>query len=84
MIKRFLINSIQRYQETLSPRLYDRGVRCIYAQSCSHYAIAILERRNSLVACMLITFRILSCNPINAYLKRRELKANEIMYGEGI
>ena len=81
MLKLFLIRSIRRYQETLSPKLYDRGVRCIFERSCSNYAIAALEHRGTLTACVLIVYRILRCNPINAFLKRRALKDNKVIYG---
>ena len=81
MLKIILIRSIRRYQETLSPKLYERGVRCIFEQSCSNYAIAVLEHRSTLTACVLIVYRILRCNPINASLKRRALKDNKIIYG---
>ena len=84
MLKQFLICSIERYQETLSPKLYERGVRCIFEQSCSHYAIAILKQRNTATAVILIVYRILRCNPINGFLKRRALKDNKIIYGQGI
>ena len=84
MLKIFLIRAIRRYQETLSPKLYERGVRCIFEQSCSNYAIAVLEHRSTLTACVLIVYRILRCNPINGFLKRRELKDNKIIYGQGI
>ena len=52
MLNKFLIRSIERYQRTLSPKLYDRGVRCIFEQSCSNYAIAVLEQRNTATACI--------------------------------
>ena len=68
MLKTFLIRSIRRYQETLSPKLYERGVRCIFEQSCSNYAIAVLEHRSTLTACVLIVYRILRCNPINGFI----------------
>ena len=79
MLKIFLIRSIRRYQETLSPKLYERGVRCIFEQSCSNYAIAVLEHRSTLTACVLIVYRILRCNPINGFLKQRALKDNKII-----
>jgi putative membrane protein insertion efficiency factor len=81
MLNKFLIRSIERYQKTLSPKLYDRGVRCIFEQSCSNYAIVVLEQRSTATACILIVYRILGCNPINAFLKRRALKNNKIIYG---
>jgi putative membrane protein insertion efficiency factor len=81
MLNKFLIRSIERYQRTLSPKLYDRGIRCIFEQSCSNYAIAVLEQRSTATACILIVYRILRCNPINAFLKRRALKDNKIIYG---
>ena len=84
MLNKFLIRSIERYQKTLSPKLYDRGVRCIFEQSCSNYAIAVLEQRSTATACILIAYRILRCNPINGFLKRRELKDNKLIYGQGI
>ena len=81
MIKNYLIRVIKRYQETLSPKLYDRRVRCIFEQSCSHYAVATLERWNTPTACVLIVYRILRCNPLNAFLKQRAAKENKIIYG---
>jgi putative membrane protein insertion efficiency factor len=84
MLKRFLIRSIEGYQDTLSPLLRDRGVQCIFEQSCSRYAIVVVQRSSTPVACVLICFRILSCNPVNAVFKRQTLKDNKIIYGEGI
>lgn len=72
-MKNKLINLIKRYQKELSPKLEARGVKCIFERSCSKHAVDVLERHNVLVALVLITYRLLSCNPINARFKSKNL-----------
>ena len=70
-MKKYAIHLIHRYQVEISPELKARGVRCIFETSCSHYAVEVLERHNFLTAIVLIVYRLLSCNPINAKLKSK-------------
>ena len=66
-----LIRVIRRYQRSVSPYIAGRGVHCLYVPSCSRYAIQCLESRPLIVALFHIVFRLLCCNPLNAYLKSR-------------
>jgi len=75
-MKKIFINLIKKYQKELSPYLSDHGVACLFNPSCSNYALICLEKHNVIIALILITYRLLSCNPINAYLKERKLKTN--------
>jgi uncharacterized protein len=70
-MKKVLIKSIKRYQRTLSPKLRDRGVRCLFVPSCSQYAVICFQRYNIVKALALSSWQLLRCNPINA---RRKLK----------
>lgn len=70
-MKKFTIHLIHRYQKEISPELQARGVRCIFETSCSHYAVEALERHNFLTGIVLVIYRLLSCNPVNAHLKAK-------------
>ncbi len=65
-INSFFIGLIRKYQKDISPQLQKMGVRCLFEQSCSHYAIHCLENHNFITASFRIGYRLLSCNPINA------------------
>lgn len=82
----FLIDSIKKYQTTLSPQLQKHGVECIFKPSCSQYAVDVLEKYNIFKAIPLIIYRLLSCNPINAHLKlkSKNLIINKHIHGKGI
>ncbi|MEX0616323.1 MAG: membrane protein insertion efficiency factor YidD [Candidatus Woykebacteria bacterium] len=67
-MKKTLIWAIKKYQALISPLL---GVQCIYYPTCSQYTIETLEEQPVFIALPKILTRILSCNPINAYIKRR-------------
>lgn len=75
-MKNLAIHLIKKYQIKISPKLQERGMRCLFNPSCSNYALICLEKYNVIIAIILITSRLLSCNPINAYLKERKLKTN--------
>jgi len=75
-MNQFLIKGIKKYQATLSVKLHDRGVMCLFEPSCSHYAIKALENHNIFIAVPMIAYRLLSCNPINARLKSKGLTSN--------
>ena len=81
-----LISLIKRYQENISPKLQERGVRCLFKQSCSHYAVDKLKNNNIFLAIIFIFYRLLSCNPINAYFKQKDLanKIASLTYGKRI
>lgn len=68
-MKKALVNFIRLYQKGVSPLL---GVQCLYYPTCSQYAVEKLEEEPILKATSKITLRLLSCNPVNAYLKRRK------------
>ena len=65
------IKLLLRYQDKLSPHLAERGVHCIYEQTCSQYAIEAYKSKGFLLASALVVMRLLSCNPINAFWKER-------------
>lgn len=76
-MNKIIINLIKRYQKNTSPKLYDRGVRCIFNPSCSQHGINVLEKYNIFIALPIIIYRILSCNPINAHYKSKKLLINK-------
>ena len=75
-MKKILIRLIKKYQIKISPKLKENGARCLFDPSCSNYALIVLEKHNVIIALFLITYRLMSCNPINAYLKHKTLKIN--------
>lgn len=65
------IKALNRYKVALSPVLSSRGVHCIYKTTCSEYALNAYSDHSFVVATMMAVWRLLSCNPVNAYLKER-------------
>ncbi len=65
-MKKLLIKLIKEYQNKISPFIQKRGYKCLFKPSCSQYAIECLEKNNLLKATLLILYRLLCCNPINA------------------
>lgn len=72
---------IKKYQNTVSFVLKRHGYRCLYEPTCSQYALDTLEKISLLKALPLIILRLLSCNPVNAYIKSNQ---KEVVYGKGI
>lgn len=72
MIKRTLINLIEKYQKHWSPTLQKNGVKCIHELSCSHYALKVIKKHHVPVALFMIGWRLASCNPINARFKLKK------------
>lgn len=72
---------IKKYQDIISPVLKRKGYQCLFKPTCSQYALTCLKRHHLLKALPLITRRLLSCNPVNAYLKHNR---KELIYGKGI
>ena len=60
------------YKQKLSPKLAERGIACIYEQTCSDYAKEQFENKPISMAFAKTTWRLLSCNPINQYIKQRK------------
>ena len=61
---RFLaLKLIWLYQRFISPMLCNH---CRYYPSCSEYAKWTLKNNSFLISCLLISFRILRCNPFFA------------------
>jgi len=58
-----LVGAIRLYQGTLSPVLARGGVRCRFEPTCSHYAVAVLEREGALRGSWRATGRLLRCGP---------------------
>lgn len=63
MINRFCIFLIKLYKKYLSKGL---NSGCIFTPTCSIYAIEALEKYNFFKAFVLIVYRILRCNSLNA------------------
>lgn len=77
-MKKIFIFLLRKYQKSISPLLKKNGYRCLFNPSCSEYAFLCLERHSLLKAFLLIVGRLLSCNPINAYIKNNR---KELTYG---
>ena len=69
-----LVGILDWYKQRLSPRIAEQGIHCIYEQTCSEYAKQQFESKPISIAFAKTTWRLLSCNPINAYIKNKELK----------
>ncbi len=77
MLNYFFINLLRKYQRVLSPKLRQRGIKCLFEPSCSQYAIDCLQKFDIIKAGSLIVYRLLSCNPINA----RRINKHKIIHG---
>lgn len=62
-MKRVLIKLVKVYQQGISP--YLGPSKCIFAPTCSHYAIQALERHGAIKGSYLAVNRIFRCNPFN-------------------
>ena len=69
-MKRVLLALVKSYQKLISPLL---GVVCLYQPTCSQYAVEKLEEEPTWKALPQITLRLLSCNPINGYIKYKKV-----------
>ena len=63
---RLLLGGIHTYQRYLSPALGRTGVTCRFEPSCSHYAVASIERHGALVGSWRATWRVIRCGPWTA------------------
>lgn len=59
-MKKFLIKILKFYKKYISKSI---SAECIFTPTCSEYAMDAIEKRNLLVAFILIVWRILRCNP---------------------
>lgn len=57
---RFFLFFVHLYQWTISPLL---GNRCRFEPSCSHYAIAALQKKGLLIGIWLTVRRVCRCHP---------------------
>lgn len=73
-IRTKLLGLLDWYKQHISPKIAERGVHCIYEQTCSEYAKQQFEQKPISVALVKSTWRLLSCNPINAHIKNKEVK----------
>lgn len=69
-----LVSLLDWYKQRLSPKIAEQGIHCIYEQTCSDYARQQFAHKPIGIAVVKTTWRLLSCNPINAYIKNKELK----------
>lgn len=60
---RLLIGGVRLYQATLSPLVARSAIRCRFEPTCSHYAVALLERHGTLGGARRAAWRILRCGP---------------------
>ena len=60
---RALVAAVRGYQATLSPRIARLGARCRFRPTCSHYAVAVLERDGALLGGLETAWRLLRCGP---------------------
>jgi putative membrane protein insertion efficiency factor len=63
---RALVATIHVYQRTASPRLPALGIRCRFSPTCSHYAVAVLERHGILIGSARTLWRLARCGPWTA------------------
>jgi putative membrane protein insertion efficiency factor len=68
LIKILSLKLLNKYQKNVSPYLKKNGYRCVYKITCSQYAVNSLTDHNEFKALLLIIARLLSCNPINAFI----------------
>lgn len=61
-LRQGLISIIQLYQYLISPLL---GSRCRFYPSCSQYAVDALSHYNVLKALLVISKRVLCCQPLH-------------------
>lgn len=69
MLVRCLIAIIHALRPLLGP-----PGACIYDVSCREYAVHVLKTKNTAWACVLITGRLISCNPITVLIRFIMLK----------
>ena len=81
-MEKLVIKLIKKYQDRISPFITERGVHCLFNPTCSKYALNSIEKHNIFIALILISYRLLSCNPINAYIKYRQKEV--IPYGKRV
>ncbi len=62
--RNILIGVVRLYQVTLSPWL---GGKCRFAPTCSHYAIQALREYGAVKGFILLSWRILRCNPYGSF-----------------
>lgn len=53
----FFILLIRLYQHVISPHMNC----CLFAESCSHFGIAVLKKYGTIKGCYLIMLRLLAC-----------------------
>lgn len=58
-----LIGGVELYQATLSPLARRAGIVCRFEPTCSHHAIAVLERYGTLGGTWSAAWRLLRCGP---------------------
>ena len=61
-MKRILLVFIQFYRKYLSPL---KSTKCPYIPTCSEYAVEAVEKYGFVKGGMLMTWRILRCNPFS-------------------
>ena len=69
-----LVSILDWYKRRLSPMIAERGIHCIYEQTCSDYAKQQFEQKPISIALAKSAWRLLSCNPINEHIKNKEVK----------
>jgi len=67
-----LIKLIKKYQAKISPFLEKQGYKCLFEPTCSQYTLSCFEKYGLFKATTLSIYRVISCNPINAFIKQRK------------
>ena len=64
-MKKIIIFIINGYQKHISLWLGNRGIKCKYYPTCSHYAIEAIQIHGAFKGFFLAIWRILRCNPFS-------------------
>lgn len=64
MIKKILLKLITFYKSTISP---NTKRSCRFTPSCSEYAYETLNTHSTFKSILLISKRVISCNPVGPY-----------------
>lgn len=81
-MNRLMIYTLGEYKKFISPFIKKMGFECIYKQTCSEYCIECFRKYNFFTAVIRCGWRILSCNPINGYLKIKGLEKDKNLYNK--
>ena len=67
-----IMKLIRKYQAKVSPFLEKQGYKCLFEPTCSQYALGCFEKYGLFKATIFSICRVISCNPINAFIKQKK------------